>query len=591
MVVEKETSKQTKASAAPDKKQTRESSAASTRQPECFSASSHLEQRYLGNSYLQSVVEGPQAERQESSPSVANQAQRPMRIQAKLKISQPGDKYEQEADRIADLVVQMPEPMVPQQTEGDEYLPQTKPLCDQITAIVQSGQTASQPSMVTPELESRIRALRGRGRPLPESARAFFEPLFGYDFGQVRVHTDASSAGLTSALNAQALAVGKEIVFGVGQYTCDSKERRGLLAHELTHVIQQGPNPQSSHLNLLQKQPPGGSFISKEEFERYKREQEDYNKAQEDYDKAKWHIFLFYDYTGKLIDGAAKAQQRGVDNFKDVADVSDPPKLTTEEVLLAFTSFSNLVKGVAILKRGMTTGRFASNLGKLGSQLGERIGSYGMERIKQAGYIASELTAGEKAASGLKIAMEAMETGAKASKVGAAIERERAQTEEAYTATLAISARIKTLRQWAAEKKKLAIEQKKAFASLEAKRADPNYRGKLLSSFKDELGDQPEVPNEDQIEMAAIQVELMMYKMRFGGGSGPVYGCDTYYGIGCVPGTREEIRGGGWSEKVESRIVEIMQWGELGMDKEQIQLEIVDLLAIPKESHMIVGGP
>lgn len=77
------------------------------------------------------------------------------------------------------------------------------------------------------------------GRPLDPEARAFMEPRFGQDFSHVRVHTDAQAAESANAVNAHAYTVGRDIVFGPGQYSATS---RGLLAHELTHVMQQETN-------------------------------------------------------------------------------------------------------------------------------------------------------------------------------------------------------------------------------------------------------------------------------------------------------------------------------------------------------------
>ena len=146
-------------------------------------------------------------------------------LQAKLRIGQPGDVYEQEADRVADAVMRMPEPEVQRQTEKEEEI-QTKPL-------------PSQTSEVVSDVETRINSIRGGGQPLPGSTRAFFEPRFGQDFSQVRVHADTQAAESARALNARAYTVGGGVVFGRGQYALEKSEGRRLLAHELTHVVQQ----------------------------------------------------------------------------------------------------------------------------------------------------------------------------------------------------------------------------------------------------------------------------------------------------------------------------------------------------------------
>ena len=202
-------------------------------------------------------------------------------LQAKLRIGQPGDKYEQEADRVADAVMRMPEPGVHRQIEPEEEetlqskplanqitplvqvqrqeepeeeeeMLQTKPLVDQITPLVQkqveeeeeeemlqakSREDAT--SEVTDDLESQINAIKGGGRPLAESERAYFEPRFGADFSQVKVHTDTQADESARAVNARAFTMGRDLVFGAGQYAPGTNEGKRLLGHELAHVIQQ----------------------------------------------------------------------------------------------------------------------------------------------------------------------------------------------------------------------------------------------------------------------------------------------------------------------------------------------------------------
>ncbi len=81
--------------------------------------------------------------------------------------------------------------------------------------------------------------LRFPGQPLDATTRAFFEPRFGHDFSQVRVHTDAKAAESARAVSALAYTVGRDVIFGVGQYTPETNAGKKLLAHELTHVVQQ----------------------------------------------------------------------------------------------------------------------------------------------------------------------------------------------------------------------------------------------------------------------------------------------------------------------------------------------------------------
>ncbi len=92
----------------------------------------------------------------------------------------------------------------------------------------------------TPGLASKIQSIRRRGRPLPSADRAFFEPRFGRDFSQVRIHTDGKAGQLARAINAHAFTIGQDVVFGAGKYRPSVSGGRHLLAHELTHVVQQG---------------------------------------------------------------------------------------------------------------------------------------------------------------------------------------------------------------------------------------------------------------------------------------------------------------------------------------------------------------
>ncbi|MBM3235926.1 DUF4157 domain-containing protein [Candidatus Poribacteria bacterium] len=115
---------------------------------------------------------------------------------------------------------------------------------------LQAEEIPGQPSNVTPDLEARINTIRGGGQPLPESVRAFFEPRLGYDFSQVRVHTNSQAAETAQAVNAHAFTTGSNIVFGAGQYAPETTEGKWLLAHELTHVVQQGGIVQASNISI-----------------------------------------------------------------------------------------------------------------------------------------------------------------------------------------------------------------------------------------------------------------------------------------------------------------------------------------------------
>ena len=182
-------------------------------------------------------------------------------IQAKLTVSEPGDRFEQEADRVADQVMRMAEPEVTNRgaacganiscagAEGAEKIGRQMAEEEEEEKTVQTKEAAGQAPELSENMHRRVGDLAGRGAPLPESARAFFEPRFDHDFGDVRIHTDSPAAETARGMNAMAFTVGRDIAFAEGQYSPDSMEGRKLLAHELTHVIQQGGSVQRKPAN------------------------------------------------------------------------------------------------------------------------------------------------------------------------------------------------------------------------------------------------------------------------------------------------------------------------------------------------------
>ncbi len=162
-------------------------------------------------------------------------------IQAKLTIGAPGDKYEQEADRVASLVVnEINAPVAQQKSQNlqreaipeEEEKLQMKPML-QLQAGV--GGVAA-----TPDLESSIQKARSGGQPLAEQVRKPMEQAFGSDFSGVKVHTDSQADQLNQSIQAKAFTTGQDVFFRQGAYSPGSREGQELIAHELTHVMQQG---------------------------------------------------------------------------------------------------------------------------------------------------------------------------------------------------------------------------------------------------------------------------------------------------------------------------------------------------------------
>jgi hypothetical protein len=174
-------------------------------------------------------------------------------------VGRPGDEHEQEADRVADAVVRFPDarPLIgslPPVPGGAGAIQRKCPGCergeDERRAPV-GGLTLS-PEDETDVLggasrgaargEAAVR-LPGGGQPLAAATRQFFEARLGHDFSRVRVHTDARAARAAAALGATAFARGHDIAFAAAEYAPETTEGRRLLAHELTHVVQQGAAP------------------------------------------------------------------------------------------------------------------------------------------------------------------------------------------------------------------------------------------------------------------------------------------------------------------------------------------------------------
>ncbi|HNW89166.1 MAG TPA: DUF4157 domain-containing protein [Bacteroidales bacterium] len=156
-------------------------------------------------------------------------------IQPQLEISRPDDEYEREAGSIADKVMRMPDSSV----EDDKNI-QAKPIAETISPLIQSsGNGASENSLSGSDIESRINNPSNSGSPLPENSRTFMESSFGTDFSHVKIHTDSNAEQMNKELNAQAFTHGSDIYFNSGKFNPESSSGKHLLAHELTHVVQQ----------------------------------------------------------------------------------------------------------------------------------------------------------------------------------------------------------------------------------------------------------------------------------------------------------------------------------------------------------------
>ena len=136
---------------------------------------------------------------------------------------------EAEAGGIAERVMRMPELKNGEGSESHGFKPATP---------VQG--TVSNTAIQNAEVQRTINdALHSEGQPLDQKTCTFMEPRFNHDFSQVRVHVGSNSARSASSISAKAYIAGRNIVFSSGQYQPQSQKGKKLLAHELTHVVQQ----------------------------------------------------------------------------------------------------------------------------------------------------------------------------------------------------------------------------------------------------------------------------------------------------------------------------------------------------------------
>lgn len=175
-------------------------------------------------------------------------------FQPKLSVNQPNDVYEQEADAMANQVMRMANPT---QNETSFFKPadNIQRKCQHCEDEEKVHRKESSPSggQQNGDLDNYVVSLGSSGQALPENSREFFEPRFGHDLSNVRIHTDSVAAKSAQSINALAYTTGNNIVFNSGQYAPESDSGKKLMAHELTHVLQQTSNGQQVQRKPLTK--------------------------------------------------------------------------------------------------------------------------------------------------------------------------------------------------------------------------------------------------------------------------------------------------------------------------------------------------
>lgn len=176
-------------------------------------------------------------------------------VQPKLTVNDPDDKYEREAERIADAVMRMPDPESTLGTQENVPSDRIQRMCSRCLQRFQEGkplnceeceielqrreEAGDKGAKISGGVERTDEVAREPGKPLPEGTRSFFEERMGADFSGVRVHIGGEADRAAQSINARAYTLGSDVVMRSGEYRPGTQEGKRLLAHELTHVLQQ----------------------------------------------------------------------------------------------------------------------------------------------------------------------------------------------------------------------------------------------------------------------------------------------------------------------------------------------------------------
>ncbi|MEO1522566.1 MAG: DUF4157 domain-containing protein, partial [Cyanobacteria bacterium J06633_2] len=163
-------------------------------------------------------------------------------VQTKLALGEPNDTYEQEADRVsAQVVGHVNQPSnLPISGRRKKRRKHSNSLGLDIHPLVQREGAKSEKETVPGSAEKVIEQKQGQGSNLSDDVREPMESAFGNDFHDVSIHEDEQSDQLNQSMGSRAFTTGKDIFFRKGEYQPQNRDGQGLLAHELTHVVQQG---------------------------------------------------------------------------------------------------------------------------------------------------------------------------------------------------------------------------------------------------------------------------------------------------------------------------------------------------------------
>jgi outer membrane protein OmpA-like peptidoglycan-associated protein len=179
-------------------------------------------------------------------------------VQRKLQIGTVNDPLEAEADRVAEQVMRMSDPAI--SSTGPSHLLHRKcAACEEEDEKLQRKAMAAAPAVTPPVV---LEVLNSPGSPLDPQTRAFFEPRFGADLGSVRLHYDDTAARSAQSVSAMAYTSGRHIAFARDRYQPQTSQGKTLLAHELTHTLQQGLGEEVPHIQRQTAEEDAGTTPS-----------------------------------------------------------------------------------------------------------------------------------------------------------------------------------------------------------------------------------------------------------------------------------------------------------------------------------------
>jgi hypothetical protein len=182
-------------------------------------------------------------------------------VQPKLEINRPGDQYEQEADAMAERVMRMAPHSITEKPITGLIGASVQRKCaeceekEKRNPLMRKEESSSGAIHNSNDLSSSLNASKSSGHPLPQRTKQFMENAFSTDFSKVRLHTDSKAAEMSGKINARAFTYGSDIYFNRGEFTEGNAGGQKLLAHELTHVMQQESQIQTKEVQRLGANP------------------------------------------------------------------------------------------------------------------------------------------------------------------------------------------------------------------------------------------------------------------------------------------------------------------------------------------------